>query len=68
MERVRGPKHNTYLLQDISFPKHNRECTMTTKDEYVQTVVKNDIIIEPHGRGVPSVVPNDRSPRPGLPE
>ena len=27
-----------------------------------------NIIIEPHGRGVPEAILNDRSPRPGLPE
>ena len=27
-----------------------------------------NIIIEPHGRGVPEVILNGRSPRPGLPE
>ena len=27
-----------------------------------------DIIIEPHGKGVPEVILNDRSPRAGLPE
>ena len=48
-------------------------------DIYVQKVVaKNDFppppillhgnIIEPHGRGVPEVIPNGHSPRPGLPE
>ena len=31
-------------------------------------VGSSDIIIEPHGRGVPKAILNDRSPRAGLPE